>query len=103
MAQNIDEIINAKEVERIERMLASDDMRGSKVFTPEIDKAADFIAAEFKAGSKLESWEMAIAFARSLSMIRPKLISIVGTLDGEALNAKNMECQLRRQKSMFSH
>ncbi len=47
-AQKADEIINAKEVERIERVLASDEMKGRRVFTPEIDKAADFIAAEFK-------------------------------------------------------
>ena len=46
-AQNIDAIINAKEAERIEKTLASDDMRGRKVFTPDIDKAADFIAGEF--------------------------------------------------------
>jgi len=44
----IDDIINVKEVERIERSLSSDDMRGRKVFTPDIDKAADIIAAEFK-------------------------------------------------------
>jgi Zn-dependent M28 family amino/carboxypeptidase len=43
-----DDIVNAKEVERIERNLSSDDMRGRKVFTPDIDRAADFIANEFK-------------------------------------------------------
>ena len=44
----IDDIINVKEVERIERSLSSDDMRGRKIFTPDIDRAADFIANEFK-------------------------------------------------------
>src|SRR6185436_9442167 len=44
----IDDIINVKEVERIERSLSSDDMRGRKIFTPDIDKAADVIATEFK-------------------------------------------------------
>ena len=48
-AQDINKYINAQEVERIEKVLASDDMRGRRVFSPEIDKAADFIAAEFKA------------------------------------------------------
>ena len=46
--QKADDIINAKEVERIEKVLAADDMRGRKTFSPEIDKAADFIAEEFK-------------------------------------------------------
>ncbi len=44
----IDDIINVKEVERIEKTLSSDEMRGRKIFTPDIDKAADFIANEFK-------------------------------------------------------
>jgi Zn-dependent M28 family amino/carboxypeptidase len=43
-----DDVINAKEVERIERSLSSDEMRGRKIFTPDIDRAADFIASEFK-------------------------------------------------------
>ncbi len=48
-AKEIDAIINAKEVERIERTLSADDMQGRKTFTPGIEKAADFIASEFKA------------------------------------------------------
>jgi hypothetical protein len=47
-AQDINKIITEKEVERIERKLASDEMRGRKTFSPEIDSAAAFIAAEFK-------------------------------------------------------
>ena len=46
-AQKIDAVISVAEVERIEKVLAADDMRGRKTFSPEIDKAADFIAAEF--------------------------------------------------------
>ena len=47
-AQSIDKIINAAEVQRIEKVLSSDSMQGRKVFTPSIDKAADFIASEFE-------------------------------------------------------
>ena len=46
-AQNIDKIINAAEVDRIERILSADDMQGRRAFTPGIDKAAEFIASEF--------------------------------------------------------
>ena len=44
----IDDTINLKEVERIERALSSDDMRGRKIFSRDIDRAADFIGNEFK-------------------------------------------------------
>jgi|GEM_PF-3028509 len=47
-AQNIDKIITAPEVERIEKVLAADEMRGRKTGSPEIDMAADFIGKEFK-------------------------------------------------------
>ena len=33
-SQNIDKIINAAEVERIEKILSADDMQGRKTFTP---------------------------------------------------------------------
>src|SRR5688500_20277120 len=44
----IDEVIKVAEVERGERILASDEMEGRRPFTPGIDKAAAFIASEFK-------------------------------------------------------
>jgi hypothetical protein len=44
-----DNLISAKEAERIERVLASDAMKGRKIYSPEIEKAANFIASEFKA------------------------------------------------------
>ncbi len=40
--------IDRAEVERVERVLASDEMEGRRTFTPAIDRAAEFIAAEFK-------------------------------------------------------
>ena len=89
LAQNIDKIVNAKEVERIERTLASDEMQGRKAFTPAIDKAADFIAAEF-AGSKLGFWGNSKSYFQEFAMIKAKAIDIAGTLDGEALNANNV-------------
>ena len=54
-AQKAQDVITATEADRIIHVLASDEMKGRKVFTPEIDKAADFIAAEFKAAG-LQTW-----------------------------------------------
>src|SRR5687767_8237781 len=85
---NEDEIINAKEVERIERILASDYMQGRRVFTPGIDKAADFIASEFKAAG-LETWKNSSHYRQEFVMARPKHISTSGSFDGIAVSEKN--------------
>ena len=45
-AQNIEDLITTKEVERIEKTLSSDEMEGRRTFTKGIDKAAAFIADE---------------------------------------------------------
>lgn len=88
-SQKIDKIINAKEVERIERMLSSDDMQGRKTFTPGIDKAADFIASEF-AKSKLQFFGDGNSYFQEISMIKAKALEISGNLDAETLNSSNV-------------
>ncbi len=88
-AQNIDKIINAKEVERIERVLASDEMEGRKPFTPSIDRAADFIASEFKK-SGLKYFGELKSYKQPFAMIKTKLISVSGSLDGKAVDPSNI-------------
>src|SRR5215831_10450685 len=86
---NIDDIINAKEVERIERTLSSDEMRGRRVFTPDIDKAADFIANEFrKAG--LQTWSNGNSYKQEFSLVRPKFISAYATFDGNVIDPNSI-------------
>jgi hypothetical protein len=86
--QTIDKIINAKEVERIEKTLSSDAMRGRKVFSPEIDKAAEFIAAEFKkAGLQPVTGN---SYLQEFSMMHNTLISAGGIMNGKTLDEKNM-------------
>lgn len=87
--QDIDKIINAKEVERIEKFLSSDEMRGRKTFSPEIDKAADFISDEFKK-SGLLTWKNSGSFKQKISMIQPKFISVSGVLNNEKTAEKNI-------------
>jgi len=55
-AQKMDKIISRKEVTLVEQTLSSDAMEGRAVFTPSIDRAADFIAARFKAAG-LQPWK----------------------------------------------
>ena len=87
--QKPDDIINAKEVERIEKTLSSDDMRGRRAFTPDIDKAADFIADEFKKAG-LQTMNGNNGFKQEFAMVRPKFISASCNFDGEALDVKNI-------------
>src|SRR5258706_7630030 len=85
----INDIINAKEVERIEKTLSSDDMRGRKAFTPDIDKAAAFIASEFKAIG-LKTWDNSESYRQEFAMVRPKFISATANFDGAAIDQKNI-------------
>ena len=94
-------IINIKEVERIEGILASDDMRGRKAFTPDIDKAADFIAAEFKAAG-LNTWNNSGTYLQEFSLVRPKLISASATLDAVSIDAKNIMAVTTRPELKIS-
>lgn len=87
-SQSIDKIINAKEVERIERTLSSDAMRGRRAFTPDIDKAADFIAAEFKkTGIQPVSGN---SYLQEFALLRTKLVSATGKMNGKALDEKQI-------------
>ncbi|MES1215183.1 MAG: M28 family peptidase, partial [Bacteroidota bacterium] len=88
-AQKIDDIINPKEVERIEKVLAADDMHGRRVFTPDIDKAADFIINEFKSIG-LQTLNNSGSYRQEFSMIRPKFISVSAKLDAVAIDSKNI-------------
>jgi Zn-dependent M28 family amino/carboxypeptidase len=87
--QKADDIINAKEVERIERVLAADEMRGRKAFTPDIDRAAEFIADEFKKAG-LQTMSGNNGFKQEFAMVRPKFIAASGNFDGVALDAKDI-------------
>lgn len=88
-AQNIDKIINAKEVARIESVLASDDMQGRATFTPSIDKAADFIANEFKK-SGLKYFGDLKSYKQPFSMLKATLISSSGNINGHSLDPENI-------------
>lgn len=88
-AQKTDEVFNVKEAERIISYLASDEMRGRRVFTPEIDKAADFIGNEFKAAG-LQTLNGSNTFRQEFALVRPKLISVSATADGNTFDPKNI-------------
>ena len=87
-AQQIDKIINAKEVERIEWTLSSDEMQGRRTFSPGIDKAALFIADEFKKAGLVPV--NGSSYFQEFKMVRTKFVSASGTLNGNAVDGKNI-------------
>ena len=89
LAQKPEDLLNAKEAERIERTLASDEMRGRKTFSPDIDRAADFIAAEFKAAG-LQTFGTSGSYRQEFAVVRPKFISVSASFDEVALDPKNV-------------
>lgn len=82
------EDISRDEVRRIESVLASDDMKGRRVGTTDIDRAAAFIADEFKkAGLKpFRGGD----YLQSFSLLRPKLVSLNFEADGREADTKNL-------------
>jgi hypothetical protein len=87
-AQDADPIFNSNAVLAVENSLASDSMRGRAVFTPDIERAADYIETQFRAAG-LRTWNGTDSYRQPFSMIRAKLLSISGTLDGMPLNGDN--------------
>jgi Zn-dependent M28 family amino/carboxypeptidase len=85
----MDGVITVAEVERIEKVLAADEMQGRKAFTPGIDKAADFIAEEFKAAG-LNTWEGSGGFKQDFVMVRTRPVSTIGNFDEVTLEPKDI-------------
>lgn len=86
-AQKALNLISIKETERIERMLSSDEMQGRRTFTPGIEKAANFIAAEFEK-TGLQKWNKGNSYLQSFSMVRSKSLSQKILVNGAVLDAK---------------
>ncbi|MEP7278494.1 MAG: M28 family peptidase [Bacteroidota bacterium] len=88
-AQDIDSILNSAEVERIEKVLSADDMQGRNAFTPAINKAADFIAGEFRA-SGLQTLKNGDNYQQAFTMVNTRLLESHLVLDGMAIDKKNL-------------
>jgi len=85
-AQNIDAVINPSAVENIEKVLSSDAMRGRGTFTPDIDRAAAFIASQFKEAG-LNTWDGGSSYLQPFALVQAKVVSAKATLDGVDLPA----------------
>jgi Zn-dependent M28 family amino/carboxypeptidase len=97
--QNKLEVISMEETRRIEATLSSDEMQGRRTFTPGIEKAGQFIAAEFeKIGLKKGGNNN--SYLQSFAMIRPKVISTQIQLN--RLDADNIDVNAIPKAVKFS-
>jgi hypothetical protein len=88
-AQSSQNIVNEKEVQRIETVLSSDSMQGRKAFTPGSEKAAAFINDEFKKIG-LETVKEAKSYKQTFSIISPKVINISASFGATLLIPKGL-------------
>ena len=82
--------INEQEVSRIENILAADDMQGRQVFTPGIDKAADFIKKEFREAGLKPLPGSKDGYNQSFTMLNPEATEISAIIDGTSIDSKNI-------------
>ncbi|MBX3239988.1 MAG: M20/M25/M40 family metallo-hydrolase [Chitinophagaceae bacterium] len=95
-AQKVDKLIKVKNVRKVETKLAADDMQGRAVFTAGIEKAAAFIAAEFKK-AKLKPLETGSYF-QEFELVAPRQESAVGSINGETVEEKDIVAITTREK-----
>ena len=81
--------INKMETERIEKYLSSDELEGRKTFSKGIDKAADFIANEFKQ-TNLATLQNKGTYFQKFTRLNAKFISANANFDGINLDLKNI-------------
>src|SRR3984957_1887027 len=83
-AQEKDRIINPGSVLKTEQHLPSGDIGGRPTFSPDIERAADYIESRFrKAG--LKTWNGSDSYRQPFSMVNTTPISAEATLDGSPL------------------
>jgi len=69
--------------------LASDEMRGRKAFSPDIEKAADFIASEFK-DAGLKTWDNGNSFHQDFALARMKQVNLTATFEGSSVDPQRI-------------
>lgn len=83
-AQDVDQLIQQKDVERIIKTLSADDMQGRATFTPGIEKAAKFIENEYKT-TGLEPMKGNSGYRQNFTMVKTVGIKTDVTINGRKI------------------
>lgn len=89
IGQDFEKVVKSQDVERVISFLASDEMKGRKIFSPEIDKAADFLANEFKSFG-LKTFNESGTYLQKFVMVKPTLKDVTILNDGINIESKNV-------------
>src|ERR1700741_3513618 len=84
-AQDVNKIIKQSDVERIIKTLSADDMRGRATFTPDIERAAQFIESEYKQIG-LKPMEGDDGYRQNFTMTRVSAIKTLVTINGKLIS-----------------
>jgi hypothetical protein len=85
-AQDVNKLIDQADVSRIIKTLSADDMQGRATFTPGIEKAAQFIEAEYKKAG-LKPMEGNKDYRQNFSMVRSTPVKLSVSINGKAIAA----------------
>src|SRR5665213_2196472 len=83
-AQDVNKLITQSDVERIIKTLSADDMRGRATFTPDIERAAQFIESEYKQIG-LKPMEGDAGYRQNFTMTRVTAVKTLVTINGLSL------------------
>src|ERR1700755_1042935 len=83
-AQDVNKLIRQDDVERIIKTLSADDMRGRATFTPDIERAAQFIESEYKQIG-LKPMEGSTDYRQSFTMTRVTALKTLVTINGKLI------------------
>ncbi|MGN6638462.1 MAG: M20/M25/M40 family metallo-hydrolase [Mucilaginibacter sp.] len=88
-AQDVNKRIKQEDVTRIISTLASDDMRGRATFTPDIERAAQFIESEYKKIG-LKSMQGDSGFRQNFTMLKTVPVKTDVNINGGAVPVDNV-------------
>ena len=88
-AQDVNKLIKQEDVTRIISTLASDDMRGRATFTPDIERAAQFIESEYKKIG-LKPMQGDSGFRQNFTMMKTMPVKTDVSINGSAVPVDNV-------------
>jgi NOL1/NOP2/fmu family ribosome biogenesis protein len=95
----LDKVINEKAVTNIENILAADDMQGRRVFTPGVEKAANFIINEFKQAG-MKPFDNNGSYRQNFMVLKPDQVTVNASINGMQIPQNN--CIVRSPEKMLT-
>jgi NOL1/NOP2/fmu family ribosome biogenesis protein len=95
----LDKVINEKAVTNIENILPADDLQGRRVFTPGVEKAANFIINEFKQAG-MKPFDNNGSYRQNFMVLKPDQVTVNASINGIQIPQNN--CIVRSSEKMLT-